>query len=166
MARCPAAVKKAIVSALSQRDETADICTDDDGNPEAGPRTARHGERAARRRRERLLRKRSEAASSPMPGSTPAYGITRIGEVGKVGYEINFNRYFYQYQPPRDLELIEADIKGIETENPGDAEGGCGMTVELNGIDHSVRRGGSIQYTERLAILGSEKYQANGRRFV
>ncbi len=36
------------------------------------------------------------------------------GEVGVVGYEINFNRYFYNYQPPRSLEAIEADIKAVE----------------------------------------------------
>ena len=35
-------------------------------------------------------------------------------EVGVVGYEINFNRYFYNYQPPRELESIEADIKAVE----------------------------------------------------
>ena len=33
------------------------------------------------------------------------------GEVGLVGYEINFNRYFYRYTPPRPLEEIEADIR-------------------------------------------------------
>ena len=38
------------------------------------------------------------------------------GQVGKVGYEINFNRYFYEYQPPRALEDIEADIQVIEQE--------------------------------------------------
>lgn len=38
------------------------------------------------------------------------------GEVGKVGYEINFNRYFYQYTPPRPLEEIEAEIKVVEGE--------------------------------------------------
>ena len=38
------------------------------------------------------------------------------GEVGRVGYEINFNRYFYEYQPPRDLEVIEAEIKTLEKE--------------------------------------------------
>ena len=32
------------------------------------------------------------------------------GETGKVGYEINFNRYFYIYTPPRPLEEIESDI--------------------------------------------------------
>ena len=29
-------------------------------------------------------------------------------------YEINFNRYFYRYTPPRPLEEIEADIRAIE----------------------------------------------------
>jgi type I restriction enzyme M protein len=38
----------------------------------------------------------------------------RDGKVGLVGYEINFNRYFYRYTPPRPLEAIEADIRGIE----------------------------------------------------
>jgi type I restriction enzyme M protein len=36
------------------------------------------------------------------------------GQVGKIGYEINFNRYFYEYQPPRQLEAIETDIKVVE----------------------------------------------------
>jgi len=38
------------------------------------------------------------------------------GQVGLVGYEINFNRYFYRYTPPRPLEAIEADIRVLETE--------------------------------------------------
>ena len=38
------------------------------------------------------------------------------GGVGKIGYEINFNRYFYQYTPPRPLEEIEADLKRVEGE--------------------------------------------------
>jgi type I restriction enzyme M protein len=36
--------------------------------------------------------------------------------VGVVGYEINFNRYFYEYQPPRDLEEIDAELKAVEAE--------------------------------------------------
>jgi type I restriction enzyme M protein len=31
-----------------------------------------------------------------------------------VGYEINFNRYFYRYTPPRALEEIEGEIRGVE----------------------------------------------------
>jgi type I restriction enzyme M protein len=34
----------------------------------------------------------------------------------KVGYEINFNRHFYQYTPPRPLEEIDADLKRAEDE--------------------------------------------------
>lgn len=38
------------------------------------------------------------------------------GQVGIVGYEINFNRYFYVYQPPRALAEIDADLKAVEAE--------------------------------------------------
>jgi type I restriction enzyme M protein len=34
----------------------------------------------------------------------------------KLGYEIPFNRHFYEYEPPRDLNDIRADIKGLEKE--------------------------------------------------
>ena len=36
------------------------------------------------------------------------------GQVGKVGYEINFNRYFYVYKPPRPPEVIAAEIREME----------------------------------------------------
>jgi type I restriction enzyme M protein len=32
----------------------------------------------------------------------------------KVGYEIPFNRHFYEYEPPRPLDAIEADILALE----------------------------------------------------
>ncbi len=32
----------------------------------------------------------------------------------KVGYEINFNRYFYKYTPPRTLEEIDEELKKAE----------------------------------------------------
>ena len=38
------------------------------------------------------------------------------GEIGIVGYEIPFNRHFYQYQPPRDLAEIDADLDQISFE--------------------------------------------------
>ena len=34
----------------------------------------------------------------------------------KVGYEINFNRHFYKYTPPRPLAEIDADLKQAEAE--------------------------------------------------
>ena len=40
----------------------------------------------------------------------------RDGQLGRVGYEINFNRFFYQYQPPRKLHDIDEDLKQVEAE--------------------------------------------------
>jgi len=37
-------------------------------------------------------------------------------EKDKIGYEINFNRHFYQYTPPRPLEEIDADLRRAEAE--------------------------------------------------
>lgn len=37
----------------------------------------------------------------------------------KVGYEIAFNKYFYQYQPLRSLDAIAADILQLERETDG-----------------------------------------------
>jgi type I restriction enzyme M protein len=34
----------------------------------------------------------------------------------KVGYEINFNRHFYKFTPPRKLADIDADLKKAEDE--------------------------------------------------
>lgn len=36
------------------------------------------------------------------------------GGIGKVGYEINFNRVFFQYQPPRPLKAIDAELAEVE----------------------------------------------------
>jgi type I restriction enzyme M protein len=36
------------------------------------------------------------------------------GKVGKVGYEINFNRYFYVYKPPRKPHVIAKEIQEME----------------------------------------------------
>ncbi|MBA6343017.1 SAM-dependent DNA methyltransferase [Colwellia sp. MB02u-10] len=37
-------------------------------------------------------------------------------EIGIVGYEIPFNRHFYQYQPTRDLVEIDADLDAVSAE--------------------------------------------------
>ncbi|RIJ00927.1 SAM-dependent DNA methyltransferase [Achromobacter sp. K91] len=44
------------------------------------------------------------------------YTDDRDGQIGKVGYEINFNRYFYKYVPPRDLHDIDVELKAVEAE--------------------------------------------------
>lgn len=45
-----------------------------------------------------------------------SYTDDQDGQTGKVGYEINFNRYFYRYVPPRDLHEIDAELKAVEKE--------------------------------------------------
>jgi type I restriction enzyme M protein len=52
--KLPAPVRKAILSALSERDETAEICRDSEGNPEPDP-DLRDTERAAFRKHRSLL---------------------------------------------------------------------------------------------------------------
>jgi len=34
----------------------------------------------------------------------------------KVGYEVNFNRHFYNYTSPRPVEEIDAELKQAEEE--------------------------------------------------
>lgn len=38
------------------------------------------------------------------------------GDVGRVGFEINFNRFFFRYTQPRPLRDIEEDLRGLEGE--------------------------------------------------
>jgi type I restriction enzyme M protein len=38
------------------------------------------------------------------------------GEVGIVGYEIPFNRHFYEYIPPRPLEEIDAELEKLNAQ--------------------------------------------------
>jgi len=42
------------------------------------------------------------------------YTDEQDGKVGRVGYEINFNRYFYEYNPPRPLDEIEEDLQEVQ----------------------------------------------------
>ena len=41
------------------------------------------------------------------------------GKIGKVGYEISFTRYFYEYKPLRPLDEIGGEIKKLENEIAG-----------------------------------------------
>jgi len=109
----PAAVKKSIVSALSERDETAEICRDGKGNPEPDPEL-RDTESVPLAETVEAFFDREVKPHVPDAWIDTDKRDPKDGEAGLVGYEINFNRYFYRYTPPRPLEEIEADIRGIE----------------------------------------------------
>ncbi|MDU9003435.1 class I SAM-dependent DNA methyltransferase [Sedimentitalea todarodis] len=113
-----APVKKAIMSALSERDEDADICTDKKGSAEADSDLRDHelvplGEDW----QEYVAREVSPFVPDAWVDET--HRDASDGEVGRVGYEINFNRYFYKYVPPRPLEEIDAELKSLEAEIAG-----------------------------------------------
>ena len=110
-----APVRRAILSALSERDETAAICTDKDGKPEPDPEL-RDTERVPLAEDANAFFEREVKPHVPDAWIDDAKRDAKDGEVGIVGYEINFNRYFYRYAPPRPLEDIEADIQGIEAD--------------------------------------------------
>jgi type I restriction enzyme M protein len=111
--KLPAPARKAILAALSERDETAAICRDQDGNPEPDPEL-RDTESVPLTERVEAFFEREVKPHVPEAWIDTSKRDPRDGEVGLVGYEINFNRYFYRYAPPRPLEEIEGEIRGIE----------------------------------------------------
>ncbi|MFA7683732.1 MAG: class I SAM-dependent DNA methyltransferase [Syntrophales bacterium] len=105
--KIPAALFKALLMALSERDESAEICTDTEGNPEPDPELRDYENVPLKEEIDAYMKR------EVLPHVPDAWvDETRT----KIGYEINFNRYFYKYQPPRPLEVIEADLKKIEKE--------------------------------------------------
>ena len=110
-----APVQKAILSALSERDETAEVCLDKDGHPEPDP-DLRDTENVTLGEDVDEYFEREVKPHVPDAWINTSICDHKDNEVGKVGYEINFNRYFYKYTPPRPLEEIEADLKQIEKE--------------------------------------------------
>jgi type I restriction enzyme M protein len=108
-----APVRKAILSALSERDETAAICRDKDGKPEPDPELRDYESVPLAESVESFFAREVE------PHVPDAWIDTekrdpKDKQVGLVGYEINFNRYFYRYKAPRPLEEIEAEIRETE----------------------------------------------------
>ncbi len=111
--KLPAPLKKAILSALSERNPEAAICRDTEGQPEPDSEL-RDTESVPLSESVETFFEREVLPHVPDAWIDTSKRDTRDGEVGIVGYEINFNRYFYRYVAPRALEEIEADIQAIE----------------------------------------------------
>lgn len=110
-----AALRSAVLGALSERDDTAEVCRDGDGHPEPDPEL-RDTENVPLDESIDEYMAREVLPHVPDAWVNVALRDPKDGEVGRVGYEINFNRYFYQYTPPRPLEDIQADIRALEGE--------------------------------------------------
>jgi len=111
--KLPAPVKKAIVSALGERDESAEVCRDKDGNPEPDPEL-RDYENVPLKQDVYDYFEREVKPHVPDAWINEGVVDEQDGKVGKVGYEVPLNRHFYVYKPPRPLEKIEADIASLE----------------------------------------------------
>ena len=110
-----APVRKVILSALSERNDEAQICRDREDRPEPDPEL-RDTENVPLREDVESFFEREVKPHVPDAWIDANRRDPQDGEVGLVGYEINFNRYFYEYRPPRPLEEIEADIQQVEKE--------------------------------------------------
>lgn len=105
--------QKMILSALGDRDETAcllhgrqaDICRDSKGNPEPDS-DLRDTEIVPLK--EDIDEYFEREVKPHVPDAWIDYSKT------KIGYEIPLTRHFYQYEPPRPLEEIQADLAEVE----------------------------------------------------
>ena len=102
--------RKAVLSALGERDPEAEVCRDGKGNPEPDSE----------------LR---DTETVPLFDDVDAYIAREVlphvpdawvdESKTKIGYEIPLNRHFYVYEPPRPIEEIESDLQAIEHEIAG-----------------------------------------------
>jgi type I restriction enzyme M protein len=103
----PTLLFKAILMALSERDETADVCVDSKGNLEPDSEL-RDSENVPFK--EDIDKYMAREVLPHVPDAWVDESKT------KIGYEININRYFYKHASPRPLEEIDADLRQIEKE--------------------------------------------------
>lgn len=96
---------KAMLSALSERDETADICRDSKGNPEPDPELRDY---------ERVPLK--EDIEEYFEREVKPYAEDAWIDESKtvIGYEIPFTRHFYKFEAPEKSEVIAERIVAIE----------------------------------------------------
>ena len=105
--RLKAPERKAILSALGERDPDAEICLDGKGEPEPDP-FLRDTENVPLK--EDVDEYMEREVLPYAPDAWVDHGKT------KIGYEIPLNRHFYVYEPPRPVEEIESDLRTLERE--------------------------------------------------
>jgi type I restriction enzyme M protein len=98
---------KAVISTLGERDETAEVCIDAKGCPEADS-DLRDVENVPLKEDVQAFFDREVRPHAP-----DAWIDT---EKTKVGYEIPFTQHFFEFEAPREPEEIDADLKAVSAE--------------------------------------------------
>ncbi|MFW6020281.1 MAG: type I restriction-modification system subunit M [Bacteroidales bacterium] len=102
--------QKAILAALGEQDETAEICYKSKNKPEPDPDL----------RDTEIIPLKEDIEEYFKREVLPHVPDAWMDESKtKVGYEIPLNRHFYKYEPPRKLEEIESEMKELEKEIMG-----------------------------------------------
>lgn len=113
------AEKKALVKFFGEHDDNAEICHFESGknkgemepNPEL-----RDYENVPLKEDIHAYFEREVKPHVPLAWIDKTKRDEQDGQVGIVGYEIPFNRHFYEYKPPRSLEEIDADLDKVSAE--------------------------------------------------
>ena len=98
---------KSILQSLSERDETADVCKNSKGNSEPDSELRDYENVPLK---EDIKSYMEKEVLPHVPDAWVDESKT------KIGYEINFNHYFYKYNPPCPLQEIKTELKKIEGE--------------------------------------------------
>lgn len=98
---------KALISALSERDETAEICADAKGRPEPD---------ADLRDVENVPLKEDVQAFFEREVRPHARDAWIDPDKTKIGYEIPFTQHFFEFEAPREPEVIDAELKALSAE--------------------------------------------------
>ncbi len=112
--KLPAPTFKLLVSHLTEQDDAAEVCKTK-GEPEANS-DLRDNENVPLGEDIHEYLKREVLPHVPDAWIDTSKTDPLDGQVGIVGYEIPFNRHFYQYQPPRELAAIDADLDAVAKE--------------------------------------------------
>ena len=95
----------AIFLALGERDPEAEPCLDDKGNTQPDP-DLRDTETVPLK--ESIVEYMAKEVLPHVPDAWPDHSKT------KIGYEIPLVRHFYEYDPPRQIEMIESNLQALE----------------------------------------------------
>jgi type I restriction enzyme M protein len=123
----PRAIDRTVWDALAVRDPDAPVITDRQGRPEPDPDLRENDNVPLPGPVDEYHEDATERlASAPYRAAVDAHMAVDVlpflprawvdHAKTRLGYEVPITRYFYRYVPPRSLEEIDAEIRGLEEE--------------------------------------------------